>query len=75
MALICVSLCLGLTHDGDIILDLEQGFLAALPQHAKGFIVAGVVQWHTINAQEAVPGPQRPLSAHIVGGVTEYDFI
>lgn len=31
------------THNGDIILDLEQGFLSTLSQHGKGVAVVGAV--------------------------------
>lgn len=56
---VCVHVCL--THDSDVILYLEQGFLSALSQHAEGVAVVGVVQRHAVHTEEAIAGAQRAL--------------
>lgn len=51
----------GLTHDGHIILYLEECLLAALPQDIEGVSVGHAVQRNPINAQQPVPNFQRPF--------------
>lgn len=51
-----------LTHNSDIILYLEQGFLTALSQHAEGVVVVGVVQRDAVHAEETIARTQRSLS-------------
>ena len=53
-----------LTHDGDVVLDLEQGFLAALGQHDEGVAVVGVVQRDAVHTEETITGTQRALSGN-----------
>lgn len=52
----------GLTHDGHIVLDLEECLLAALPQDVEGVSVGHTVQRDPINAQQPVPDFQGPFS-------------
>lgn len=52
-----------LTHDRDVVLDQEQGFLAALHQHRQSVGVLLSVQRHPVYAQHPVAGLQRALSA------------
>lgn len=52
------------THNCDIVLDLEQGFLSTLGQHAQGVAVGTAVQRHAVDAEEPIPGPQRALPEH-----------
>lgn len=62
---ICLQLSLmSLTHDCDIVLDLEQSFLSTLSQHAEAITVVGVVQWYAIHAEETVTRSQCALSDH-----------
>lgn len=55
------GLCV-LTHDRDVVLDQEQGFLAALHQHGQSVAVPLSVQMHPVYAHDSVSGLQRALS-------------
>lgn len=59
-ARVCVCV---LTHDGDVILDQEQSFLAALHQHGQSVGVLLPVERHPVHAEHSVSGPQSSLSA------------
>lgn len=52
-----------LTHDGHVILDLEECLLAALPQDVEGIGVGHAVQRDPIDTQQPVPNFQGPFPA------------
>ena len=51
-----------LTHNGDIVLYLEERFMAALGQEAKGLTMGGGVERDPVHVQQTVPRTQGPLS-------------
>lgn len=64
---LCVRACVRagpcvLTHDRDVVLDQEQGFLAALHQHGQSVGVPLSVQRHPVYAHHSVSSLQRALS-------------
>lgn len=63
---------LGLTHDGHVVLDLEECLLAALPQDVEGIGMGHAVQGDSIHAQQPVPDFQGPLP---VGSHRQKEFL
>ena len=51
-----------LTHDGDIVLYLEERLMTALGQEAEGLTVGGGVERDPVHVQQTVPRTQGPLS-------------
>lgn len=50
-----------LTHDGNVILDLEEGLLATLGECIEGVGMRHTVQGYPIYTQETVTGFQGPF--------------